>query len=64
MLDLRASGFKVAFNTTSEGHVGWRKGDVLEYKDMRFSMVQFRGSVDSDSRPKGTARTGNDKDLK
>jgi hypothetical protein len=46
MLDLRAYGMKVSFNTTSQGHVGWRNGDVLEYKDIHFSMAQFRGMVD------------------
>ena len=46
MLDLRAYGIKVSFNTTSQGHVGWRNGDVLEYKDIHFSIAQFRGMVD------------------
>jgi superfamily II DNA or RNA helicase len=46
MLDLRAYGMKISFSTTSEGHVGWRNGDVLEYKDIHFSMAQFRGMVD------------------
>lgn len=46
ILDLRAYGMKVAFNTTAEGHVGWRDGDVLEYKNIHFSMAQFRGMVD------------------
>ncbi|THV78820.1 hypothetical protein D6D29_07372 [Aureobasidium pullulans] len=46
MLDLRAYGMKVSFNTTSQGHVGWRNGDVLQYKDIHFSMAQFRGMVD------------------
>jgi hypothetical protein len=46
MLDLRAYGMKIAFSTTSEGHVGWRNGDVLAYKDIHFSMAQFRGMVD------------------
>ena len=46
MLDLRAYGMKISFSTTSEGHVGWRNGDVLEYKDIHFSIAQFRGMVD------------------
>jgi chemotaxis regulatin CheY-phosphate phosphatase CheZ len=46
MLDLRAYGMKVLFNTMSQGYVGWQNGDVLEYKDIHFSMAQFRGMVD------------------
>jgi superfamily II DNA helicase RecQ len=45
ILDLRAYGMKIAINTTSDGHVQWRDGDVLAYKNLRFSMVDFRGMV-------------------
>lgn len=45
-MDLRAYGIKIAFSTTSEGHVGWRNGDVLAYKDIHFSIAQFRSMVD------------------
>lgn len=45
MLDLRAYGMKVNFNTTSEGHVGWKNGDELQYKDIHFNMAEFRGMV-------------------
>ncbi|KAI7592076.1 hypothetical protein KC316_g2508 [Hortaea werneckii] len=54
MLDLRAYCMKVSLNTTSQGHVGWRNGDVLRYKDIHFSMAQFRGMVDQFQR---TTRT-------
>jgi hypothetical protein len=46
MLDLRAYGMKVSFNMTSQGHVSWQNSDVLEYKDIHFSMAQFRSMVD------------------
>ena len=39
ILDLRAYGMKISFSTTSEGHVDWRNGDVLEYKDIYFSIA-------------------------
>lgn len=31
MLDLRGYGLTIGFNTTSEGYVVWRNGDILEY---------------------------------
>lgn len=45
MLDLRSYGMKIAFNTTSAGHVSWRDGDTLEYKGLKFNMAEFRGMV-------------------
>ncbi|KAI7103405.1 hypothetical protein KC316_g20707, partial [Hortaea werneckii] len=45
MLDLRAYGMKIAFNTTSPGHVDWSNGDTLQYKSLKFSMADFRGMV-------------------
>lgn len=45
MLDLRSYGMKIAFNTTSAGHVNWRDGDTLEYKATKFNMAEFRGMV-------------------
>ena len=45
MLDLRSYGMKIAFNTTSAGHVNWRDGDTLEYKGVKFNMPEFRGMV-------------------
>ena len=44
MLDLRTYGLKVHFNTTSRGHVEWT-GEELLYKELHFSMAQFRGIV-------------------
>ena len=45
MLDLRAYGMKINMNTTSEGHVQWQDNDVLAFKNLSFSMVDFRGMV-------------------
>ena len=45
VLDLRGYGMKIAFNTTSAGHVSWRDGDTLEYKAAKFNMAEFRGMV-------------------
>jgi hypothetical protein len=36
---------KIDINTTSEGHVQWRDGDVLAYKQLSFSMADFRRMV-------------------
>jgi hypothetical protein len=44
MLDLRTYRLKIHYNTTSRGHVEWT-GDELLYKDLHFSMAQFRGIV-------------------
>jgi hypothetical protein len=44
ILDLRTYGLKIHYNTTSRGHVEWT-GDELLYKDIHFSMAQFRGMV-------------------
>lgn len=45
ILDLRSYGMKIAFNTTSAGHVNWRDGDTLEYRAVKFNMAEFRGMV-------------------
>ncbi|KAI7592077.1 hypothetical protein KC316_g2510 [Hortaea werneckii] len=45
MLDLRAYGMKIGFNTASPGHVDWRDGDMLQYKSVKFSMAEFRDMV-------------------
>jgi hypothetical protein len=44
MLDLRTYGLKIYYNITSRGHVEWT-GDELLYKELHFSMAQFRGMV-------------------
>lgn len=36
---------KVFFNTPSEGHIGWKSGDELLYKQIHFTMGDFRGFV-------------------
>jgi hypothetical protein len=46
MLDLWIYGLKIYYNTTSEGHVTWQNDDELLYKDVKFTMRQFRGMVD------------------
>jgi hypothetical protein len=45
MLDLRTYGLKVHYNTTSRGHVEWMGKDELLYKNLHFTMAQFRGIV-------------------
>lgn len=45
MLDLRTYGLKIHYNTTARGHVDWTGQDTLLYKDLQFSMTQFRGMI-------------------
>jgi hypothetical protein len=45
MLDLRTYGEKVHYNTTSAGHVEWNEPDELLYKELKFTVPQFRGMV-------------------
>jgi hypothetical protein len=45
MLDLRTYGLKVHYNTTSRGYVEWMGKDELLYKNLHFTMAQFRGIV-------------------
>lgn len=44
MLELRSYGMKIAFTTTVEGQVGW-VDDTILYKDVQFTMAEFRGFV-------------------
>ena len=44
MLDLRTYGLKIHYNTTGEGHVDW-VGEQILYKQIQFSMADFRGMV-------------------
>ncbi|CAE7016508.1 Telomere-associated helicase [Pyrenophora teres f. teres] len=37
--------FMIYYNTTTRGHVEWTNGDELLYKELHFSMAQFRGMV-------------------
>lgn len=43
LLGLRTYGMKVFFNTPSEGHVGWQSPDQLLYRQIHFTMGDFRG---------------------
>jgi superfamily II DNA helicase RecQ len=45
MLDLRTYGMKIHYNTTTRGHVDWKGQDELLYKELHFSMAQFRSMV-------------------
>ena len=45
LLDLRTYGLKIHYNTTAPGHVMWKDKYILQYKDVSFSMAQFRGMV-------------------
>lgn len=44
MLDLRTYGMKIHFSGTAPGYIDW-KGDQIMYKDIQFTMSQFRGMV-------------------
>jgi len=44
-LDLRTYGMKIHYNTTAAGHIMWKDHDVLQYRDIAFSMAEFRGMV-------------------
>jgi hypothetical protein len=45
MLDLRMYGLKIHYNSTTPGHVTWMGQDELLYKDIAFTMGDFRGFV-------------------
>ena len=44
MLDLRTYELKIHYNTTAEGHIDW-VGDQVLYKQVQFSMPDFRDMV-------------------
>lgn len=44
MLDLRTYGLKIRYNTTSTGNIDW-VGDQVLYRDIQFTMAEFRGMV-------------------
>ena len=44
MLDLRTYELKIHYNTTTAGHVDW-VGEQILYKQVQFSMLDFRGMV-------------------
>lgn len=45
ILDLRTYGLKVHYNSTTPGHVGWMNQDRLLYKQLEFTMGDFKGFV-------------------
>ena len=45
MLDLRTYGLKVHYSSTTPGHVGWMNHDQLLYKELDFTMGDFKGFV-------------------
>ncbi|KAL4996641.1 hypothetical protein BDV10DRAFT_186882, partial [Aspergillus recurvatus] len=45
LLDWRTFGLKIDYNTTAPGHVTWMGQERLLYKEMDFTMGQFRGFV-------------------
>ena len=45
ILDLRTYGLKIHYNSTTPGHVGWMGQDRLCYKELTFTMGQFKGFV-------------------
>lgn len=45
ILDLRTYGLKVHYNSTTPGHVGWMNQDQLLYKELNFTMGDFKGFV-------------------
>ena len=44
MLDLRTYGMKIMFSSTTPGYIDWH-GDQIMFKDIQFTMSQFRGMV-------------------
>ena len=44
MLDLRTYGMKTMFSSTAPGYIDWH-GDQIMFKDVQFTMSQFRGMV-------------------
>jgi superfamily II DNA helicase RecQ len=44
MLDLRTYGMKIQFSGTAPGYIDWH-GDQIMYKQIQFTMSQFRGMV-------------------
>ena len=45
LLDWRTYGLRVHYNTTTPGHITWQGADELLYKELRFTMGDFRGFV-------------------
>jgi hypothetical protein len=45
MLDLRTYGLRIHYSSTATGHVSWLGQDELLYKEIHFTMGDFRGFV-------------------
>ncbi|EYE95504.1 uncharacterized protein EURHEDRAFT_441436, partial [Aspergillus ruber CBS 135680] len=45
ILDLRTYGLKVHYNSTTPGHVGWMNHDQLLYKDLNFTVRDFKAFI-------------------
>ena len=45
LLDWRTFGLKIHYNTTAPGHVTWMGQERLLYKEMNFTISEFRGMI-------------------
>jgi hypothetical protein len=45
MLDLRTYGLSIHYSSTATGHVSWLGQDELLYKEVHFTMGDFRGCI-------------------
>ena len=45
ILDLRTYGLKVHYNSTTPGHVAWINQDQLLYKELNFTIGEFKGFI-------------------
>lgn len=45
LLDLRSYGMRVHYNSSVPGHIAWAEKDRILYKDIHFTMRDFRGFV-------------------
>ncbi|KAH3277027.1 hypothetical protein KXV19_006590 [Aspergillus fumigatus] len=45
LLDWRTYGLRVHYNSTTPGHITWQGTDELLYKELRFTMGDFRGFI-------------------
>jgi hypothetical protein len=45
ILDLRSYGLKIYYNTSTPGYITWIGQDKLLYKDLYFTIGEFRGFI-------------------
>lgn len=45
LLDWRMYGLRVHYNSTTPGYITWQGTDELLYKELRFTMGDFRGFI-------------------